>query len=70
MQADLIFVMMDGQVVESGSHDDLVAQGGMYADSWQAQTTVRELGDDTGTPLAPEHRASTNGHSSISPLSH
>jgi ATP-binding cassette subfamily B protein len=70
MQADLIFVMMDGQVVESGSHDDLVAQGGMYADSWQAQTTVRELGDDTGTPPAPEHNASTNGHSSISSLSH
>jgi ATP-binding cassette subfamily B protein len=66
MQADLIFVMMDGQVVETGSHDDLVAQGGMYADSWQAQTTVRELGDDTGAPLAPDHSSMTNGRSSIS----
>jgi hypothetical protein len=52
--------------VETGSHDDLVAQGGMYADSWQAQTTVRELGDDTGAPLAPDHSSMTNGRSSIS----
>lgn len=46
MQADLIFVMVDGEIVESGSHEALVAQGGMYADSWRAQTTVRRLGAD------------------------
>lgn len=32
MHADCIFVMQDGQVVESGKHDDLLAQNGVYAD--------------------------------------
>ncbi|PQJ35633.1 multidrug ABC transporter ATP-binding protein [Salinibacter sp. 10B] len=72
MQADLIFVMVDGQVVETGSHEDLVTQEGMYADSWQAQTTVRELGDDRGASAAPEHGvpSAKNGRSSLSPGSH
>ncbi|WP_293068031.1 MULTISPECIES: ATP-binding cassette domain-containing protein [unclassified Moorena] len=37
MRADLIYVMRDGKIVESGSHDELVTQGGIYAESWQAQ---------------------------------
>ena len=38
MQADIIHVMRDGQIVESGSHDQLLALKGLYAQSWQAQT--------------------------------
>jgi ATP-binding cassette subfamily B protein len=57
--------MMDGQVVESGSHDALVAEGGMYADSWRAQTTVRRIADapDDGTcpnGAAPEPNAGSS----------
>ncbi len=37
MRADLIYVMRDGEMVESGSHEELIAQGGTYAESWQAQ---------------------------------
>lgn len=37
MHADVIHVMEMGRVVESGSHADLVAQGGRYAQSWQKQ---------------------------------
>jgi ATP-binding cassette, subfamily B, bacterial len=37
MQADLIYVMREGKVIESGSHAELVAGGGYYAHSWQAQ---------------------------------
>ena len=37
MRADLIYVLDDGHVVESGSHAELLAQGGRYALSWAAQ---------------------------------
>jgi ATP-binding cassette subfamily B protein len=36
-RADIIHVMDKGQIVESGSHDDLMRQGGLYAQSWTAQ---------------------------------
>ena len=38
MQADVIHVLDDGRVVESGSHRELVARGGRYAQSWAEQT--------------------------------
>jgi ATP-binding cassette subfamily B protein len=37
MQADVIHVMHRGSVVESGSHAELVARGGLYARSWHEQ---------------------------------
>lgn len=37
MQADVIHVMHAGRVVESGTHDELVALGGRYAESWRLQ---------------------------------
>src|SRR5207248_1098663 len=37
MRADLVCVVADGQVVESGSHGQLLARGGLYAQSWSAQ---------------------------------
>lgn len=39
---DRILVMMEGRIVEYGSHDQLVGGGGWYADNWrheQAETT-------------------------------
>ncbi|MBW4641174.1 MAG: ABC transporter ATP-binding protein/permease [Gloeocapsa sp. UFS-A4-WI-NPMV-4B04] len=40
MRADIIHVMRDGQIVESGNHDQLLAQAGLYAQSWTAQMQV------------------------------
>ncbi|MCP4680335.1 MAG: ABC transporter ATP-binding protein [Deltaproteobacteria bacterium] len=37
MRTDVIYVMDEGRIVESGSHEDLLARGGIYADSWQEQ---------------------------------
>jgi ATP-binding cassette subfamily B protein len=37
MQADIIHVMVEGRIVESGTHRQLVTLGGHYAKSWAAQ---------------------------------
>jgi len=37
MRADVIHVMHNGRIVESGRHDDLLARSGLYAQSWAAQ---------------------------------
>ncbi len=36
--ADLIHVIDNGVVIESGTHDELVQKGGAYAESWTRQT--------------------------------
>ena len=40
MLADEIHVMDNGRIVESGSHDQLIARGGRYAD-WGAMQQVQ-----------------------------
>ncbi len=42
MRADTIHVLHDGQIVESGSHTELLALGGRYAESWAAQTVASQ----------------------------
>lgn len=37
MQADIIHVMIDGCIVESGNHQTLMAKEGYYAQSWRKQ---------------------------------
>jgi ATP-binding cassette, subfamily B, heavy metal transporter len=40
--ADLIIVVDEGHIVQSGTHDDLLAQGGLYARMWQRQVDSGE----------------------------
>jgi ATP-binding cassette subfamily B protein len=35
--ADVIFVMKEGNIIESGNHDKLIEQGGFYADLYNSQ---------------------------------
>ena len=41
--ADSIIVLKNGQIEESGSHDDLLGMDGIYADLWRVQ--IGELGN-------------------------
>ena len=35
--ADVILVMKDGDIVEQGTHDELLARNGFYADLYNSQ---------------------------------
>ena len=35
--ADLILVMKDGDIIEQGNHDELMAQGGFYSELYNSQ---------------------------------
>ena len=41
-QADLILVMENGQIVQSGTHEELLSQEGMYQRIWSIQNALEE----------------------------
>lgn len=41
--ADIILVIDDGRIADRGTHDELVARGGLYADMYQRQLLEEEL---------------------------
>jgi ATP-binding cassette subfamily B protein len=41
MFADIIHVMSEGRIVESGSHSDLLSRGGIYSRGWAGQARVQ-----------------------------
>jgi ATP-binding cassette subfamily B protein len=41
--ADQIVVVKDGAIIESGTHEELLAHGGYYADLYQKQLLEEEL---------------------------
>jgi ATP-binding cassette subfamily B protein len=43
VDADEILVMADGEIIERGTHEELVEAGGRYADLWRAQTGTDDL---------------------------
>jgi ATP-binding cassette subfamily B protein len=55
MRADVIHVMKEGEIIETGSHKELLALDGFYATSWRQQVTdtvsVTDLLDDDARPL-------------------
>ncbi|MCK9900987.1 ABC transporter ATP-binding protein/permease [Frankia sp. Cpl3] len=52
--ADRILVLDRGQVVENGSHDDLVAAGGQYARMWSAWSSAGATEPQTAEPRSAD----------------
>ena len=44
MSADNIIVLEDGRVAESGTHEQLLAAGGIYANLWAEQSRAASWG--------------------------
>jgi ATP-binding cassette subfamily B protein len=42
-EADRIVVLEQGEVVETGTHEALLAEGGRYAQLWQRQQADRDM---------------------------
>ena len=42
-RADLILVLEDGEIVQRGSHEELVRQEGMYRRIWEIQNSLEEV---------------------------
>ncbi|KAI1126181.1 hypothetical protein F5Y10DRAFT_293954 [Nemania abortiva] len=59
MNADIIFVVANGQVVEQGSHEELIAKNGKYAELWSKQIFVKPKERKDSVDVA-ETSSSTN----------
>jgi len=49
--ASLILVMNEGDIVEQGTHEELLARGGFYAELYKSQFEAAEVEDSAPVPL-------------------
>lgn len=61
MHADVIHVMDRGEILESGSHEQLMAQDGLYAQSWNAQMQGPGIAEKSWVPAGSERHNGPNG---------
>lgn len=52
VHADLILVMQDGKIIERGQHEELLAQGGWYAETYASQQLEMEVIGDANETVA------------------
>ncbi|XP_053327347.1 ATP-binding cassette sub-family B member 6 [Spea bombifrons] len=70
INADQILVLKDGQIIERGRHDELLAKGGIYSGMWQKQQSGNDESSDSDTErkdrssekLQPSKPALRKGH--------
>ncbi|KAI1268835.1 hypothetical protein F5Y18DRAFT_169124 [Xylariaceae sp. FL1019] len=59
MNANVIFVVANGQVVEQGSHEELIAKNGKYAELWSKQIFVKSKETKGTTEMEIETASAT-----------
>lgn len=47
--ADRIYMMENGRIIESGTHEELLAMKGKYADMWEVQAGLYTMQQDSGS---------------------
>lgn len=62
MRADVIHVMHEGEIVESGTHAGLLANNGLYAQSWSAQMQAAPSVDEATQDEATRYPAELAVH--------
>ncbi|KAL7912633.1 hypothetical protein GGI35DRAFT_257958 [Trichoderma velutinum] len=60
MNADRIVVVEQGKIVEQGTHTELVAKAGRYADLWSKQTFVKPQDSDDATKMLDDANTLAN----------
>ena len=53
MRADIIHVIHEGNIIESGTHKELLESKGFYASSWESQMATAKVGNFDGKPAEP-----------------
>lgn len=76
IHADQILVLREGEIIERGSHQNLLGQNGIYASMWQEQLKARSVDDlsanaaDTSAHGLPNNTDLTSDSSSSHPHLH
>ncbi|MBP6786368.1 MAG: ABC transporter ATP-binding protein, partial [Candidatus Promineofilum sp.] len=61
MEADMILVLEDGAIIQTGTHDELLAQEGMYRRIYQLQSQIEdELEEDLASVAATSEAAAAD----------
>jgi len=57
--SDRIYMLRDGEIVQSGRHEELMTENGEYADLYRYQKELEEYGKNAGTMVSGKERSVT-----------